>query len=46
MMTFEFASAARSEIAVGANPPKITLCAAPIRAHASIATASSGTIGM
>ena len=28
------------------KPPKTTTCGAPIRAHASIATASSGTIPM
>jgi hypothetical protein len=28
------------------NPPKTTLCVAPIRAQASIATAASGIIGM
>ena len=27
------------------NPPKTTLCGAPIRAQASIATAASGIIG-
>jgi hypothetical protein len=28
------------------NPPKTTVCGAPIRAHASIAIAASGTIPM
>ena len=28
------------------KPPKTTVCTAPIRAHASMAIASSGTIGM
>ena len=36
----------RSLTASGEKPPKTTLCGAPIRAHASIATGSSGTIGM
>ncbi len=40
------ASCTRSTIACAANPPKITLCGAPMRAHASTATASSGTIPM
>jgi hypothetical protein len=44
--TRELASLARSVIACGAKPPKITLCGAPMRAHASMATASSGTMGM
>jgi hypothetical protein len=29
----------------GLKPPNTTLCTAPIRAHASIATATSGIIG-
>jgi len=35
----------RSLTASGANPPKTTLWGAPIRAHASIATTTSGIIG-
>ena len=35
----------RSLTASGANPPNTTLCGAPIRAHASIATTTSGIIG-
>ena len=35
----------RSLTASGEKPPKTTLCGAPIRAQASIATTSSGTIG-
>ena len=31
---------------VGLNPPKMTECATPMRAHASMATGSSGIIGM
>ena len=31
---------------VGAKPPKITLCGAPMRVQASMAMAVSGTIGM
>ena len=40
------ASLTRSTIESGEKPPKITECAAPIRAQASIATGSSGIIGM
>jgi hypothetical protein len=40
------ASWMRSRTASGEKPPKITLWAAPIRAQASIAIGSSGTIGM
>jgi hypothetical protein len=39
-------STIRSRSACALNPPNTTECAAPIRAHASIATAASGTIGM
>jgi hypothetical protein len=39
-------SLTRSTIESGEKPPKITECAAPIRAHASIATGSSTIIGM
>ena len=35
----------RSLTASGAKPPNTTLCGAPIRAHASIATTTSGIIG-
>ena len=46
MMISLLASCTRSAIAWLENPPKITLCGAPSRAHASIATAASGTMGM
>ena len=46
MMISLLASSTRSAIACDENPPKITLCGAPIRAHASIATTASGIIGM
>ena len=36
----------RPESASGEKPPNTTVCTAPIRVHASIATAASGTIGM
>ena len=36
----------RSRSASGENPPNTTEWTAPMRAHASIATAASGTIGM
>ena len=39
-------SLTRSTIESGEKPPKITECAAPIRAQASIATGSSTIIGM
>ena len=45
-MTRLLASSTRSTIAEAAKPPKITLCAAPMRAHASTAIASSGTMPM
>ena len=35
----------RSFTESGEKPPKTTLCGAPMRAHASIATATSGIIG-
>ena len=35
----------RSFTASGEKPPKTTLCGAPMRAQASIATATSGIIG-
>ena len=46
MSTVDSASWMRSRTASGAKPPKITLCGAPMRAQASIAIGSSGTIGM
>ena len=36
----------RSRTDSGEKPPKTTLCGAPMRAHASIATMTSGIIGM
>ena len=46
-VTSAFASenSIRSLTASGEKPPKTTLCGAPIRAQASIATATSGIIG-
>ena len=35
----------RSRTEVGAKPPKTTVCGAPIRAQASMATTTSGIIG-
>jgi hypothetical protein len=46
MMVRLFASRTRSAIACALNPPKMIECAAPMRAQASIATASSGTMPM
>src|SRR5947207_706876 len=40
------ASSMRLASSCGAKPPNTTECTAPIRAHASIATTASGTIGM
>ena len=40
------ASSMRAASSAGAKPPKTTECTAPSRAHASIATTASGTIGM
>jgi len=40
------ASSMRTASSLDANPPNTTECTAPIRAHASMATAASGTIGM
>ena len=40
------ASSHRSVMASGENPPKITEWATPMRAQASMATGSSGIIGM
>jgi hypothetical protein len=42
---FAWANCIRSFTASGENPPKTTLWGAPIRAHASIATTTSGIIG-
>ena len=42
---FACASSMRALSALGENPPNTTLCIAPSRAHASIATAASGIIG-
>ena len=36
----------RSRTASGAKPPKMTLWGAPMRVHASMAMAASGTMGM
>jgi hypothetical protein len=44
--TFGLASSIRAASSAGANPPNTTEWIAPIRAHASIATTASGTIGM
>ena len=44
--TFGCASSIRAASSAGANPPNTTECTAPMRAHASIAIAASGTIGM
>jgi len=38
-------TASRSATAFGANPPNTTVCGAPIRAQASMATTTSGIIG-
>jgi hypothetical protein len=38
-------TSSRSRTADGANPPNITVCGAPIRAQASMATTTSGIIG-
>ncbi len=40
------ASSMRTASSRAANPPNTTLWTAPSRAHASIAIAASGTIGM
>ncbi len=44
MSTLHSASLIRSRSESEVNPPNTTECAAPSRAHASIATGSSGTI--
>ncbi len=46
MSTFAPASLIRSARASEENPPKTTVKGAPMRAQASIATGSSGIIGM
>jgi hypothetical protein len=46
MTTVALQSLIRSRSDSGANPPKTTLCGAPMRAQASIAIGSSGIIGM
>jgi hypothetical protein len=46
MTAFAPQSSMRSRSASALNPPNTTVCGAPIRAHASIAIAASGTIGM
>ena len=47
-VTINFAplSASRSLMDSALNPPKITECTAPSRAHASMATAASGAKGI
>ena len=45
-ITLGWASSIRTASSLGAKPPNTTEWTAPIRAHASIATAASGTIGM
>ena len=46
MISRAWQSLTRSLMASELNPPKMTVCTTPSRAHASIATAASGTIGM
>ena len=46
MTSLDSASWMRSRTASGEKPPKITLWAAPMRVQASMAMATSGTIGM
>ena len=41
---FDFESSTLSRIDVALNPEKMTVCIAPILAHASIAIGNSGTI--
>ena len=43
--TFASENSMRSLTDSALKPPKTTLCGAPMRAHASIATATSGIIG-
>ena len=45
MSSLHAASSMRALSAPGENPPNTTLCSAPSRAQASIATAASGIIG-
>ena len=45
-ITFGLASSMRAASSFAAKPPNTTEWTAPRRAHASIATAASGTIGM
>src|SRR3990170_109681 len=45
-ITRDSVSRMRSAMDFALKPPKMTECGAPIRAHASIVAASSGTIGM
>ena len=45
-MSLGLASSMRVASSLGANPPNTTLWMAPMRAHASIAIAASGTLGM
>jgi hypothetical protein len=44
--SFAPVDSSRSPSASAENPPNTTTCGAPIRAHASMATASSGTMPM
>ena len=46
MTTTAWASSIRLRSASELNPAKTTECAAPMRAHASMATIASGIIGM
>ena len=46
MSTRDFASLMRSRRESGEKPPNTTLCGAPMRAQASMATTTSGIIGM
>ena len=46
MITFAWQSATRVASASEEKPPKTTVCGAPMRAQASIATTASGIIGM
>ncbi len=45
-ISFGLASSMRVASSLAAKPPNTTLCTAPIRAQASIATTASGTIGI
>ncbi len=46
MITFAWQSATREASASEEKPPKTTVCGAPMRAQASMATTTSGIIGM